>query len=93
MPLEPVQVSNDLRLLYILFRYNARLGYFVFDHDEPINGIIDYLNCVLWIMPGSTFVQDSEIHYTVFVRVPFPRGDFVDPPPVSFESDELRYGC
>ena len=27
--------------------------------------------------------QSSDPHYTVFIRLPFPRGDFVDPPPVS----------
>lgn len=27
--------------------------------------------------------MDSEPAYTVFIRLPFPRGDFVDPPPVS----------
>ena len=27
-------------------------------------------------------VQSSDPHYTVFIRLPFPRGDFVDPPPV-----------
>ena len=26
--------------------------------------------------------QSSDPHYTVFIRLPFPRGDFVDPPPV-----------
>ena len=27
--------------------------------------------------------MESETTYTVFIRLPFPRGDFVDPPPVS----------
>jgi len=26
--------------------------------------------------------QVQEPHYTVFIRLPFPRGDFVDPAPV-----------
>ena len=28
--------------------------------------------------------QTESVHYTVFIRLPFPRGDFVDPPSVSF---------
>lgn len=28
-------------------------------------------------------VMDGEPSYTVYIRLPFPRGDFVDPPPVS----------
>lgn len=27
--------------------------------------------------------MDGEPSYTVYIRLPFPRGDFVDPPPVS----------
>ena len=27
---------------------------------------------------------EPEVRYTVIARLPFPRGDFVDPPPVSF---------
>ncbi|KAI5211815.1 hypothetical protein E4T42_02654 [Aureobasidium subglaciale] len=29
---------------------------------------------------------DSSVHYTCFIRLPFPRGDFVDPPQI------VRYG-
>ena len=32
----------------------------------------------------------SEPHYTVFIRLPFARGDFVDPPPVSRDSAYLN---
>lgn len=28
----------------------------------------------------------SEPGFTVFIRLPFPRGDFVDPPPVSHQN-------
>ena len=28
--------------------------------------------------------EAENVHYTVFIRLPFPRGDFVDPPSVSF---------
>lgn len=28
----------------------------------------------------------QEIHFTVFIRCPFPRGDFVDPSPVNWDS-------
>ncbi|KAL8756358.1 MAG: hypothetical protein Q9184_004531 [Pyrenodesmia sp. 2 TL-2023] len=28
----------------------------------------------------------QESHFTVFIRCPFPRGDFVDPPPVNWDS-------
>lgn len=31
-----------------------------------------------------------EPHYTVFIRLPFPRGDFVDPPPVVWNSKKDR---
>lgn len=34
-------------------------------------------------LPQSPTEPDN-IHYTVFIRLPFPRGDFVDPPSVSF---------
>ena len=34
--------------------------------------------------------QPDNVHYTVFIRLPFPRGDFVDPPSVSFPVS--RYG-
>ncbi|KAM6533208.1 Autophagy protein 29 [Fusarium falciforme] len=30
----------------------------------------------------------AEPTYTVFVRVPMPRGDFVDPPPVNWDSNK-----
>lgn len=29
--------------------------------------------------------EPDNVHYTVFIRLPFPRGDFVDPPSVSFQ--------
>ena len=34
--------------------------------------------------PKSLKTEDSEedVKYTVFIRLPFSRGDFVDPPPV-----------
>ena len=34
-------------------------------------------------LPQSPTEADN-VHYTVFIRLPFPRGDFVDPPSVSF---------
>ena len=40
-------------------------------------------------MPHSP-TQPDNVHYTVFIRLPFPRGDFVDPPSVSFPVS--RYG-
>lgn len=30
--------------------------------------------------------MDSEPTYTVFIRLPFPRGDFIDPPPVNWDA-------
>ena len=33
--------------------------------------------------PRKSKPQELSPHFTVFVRLPFPRGDFVDPPPVS----------
>ena len=30
--------------------------------------------------------QSGDTKFTVFIRLPFPRGDFVDPPPVSAAS-------
>jgi len=35
----------------------------------------------------------EEPAYTIFVRVPIPRGDFVDPPPVSSPSPPRRDGA
>lgn len=35
--------------------------------------------------------EPDDVHYIVFIRLPFPRGDFVDPPSVSFPV--LRYGA
>lgn len=31
----------------------------------------------------STKVDPVDNNFTVFIRLPFPRGDFVDPPPAS----------
>ncbi|EED13714.1 multidomain presynaptic cytomatrix related protein [Talaromyces stipitatus ATCC 10500] len=31
-----------------------------------------------------TPTPEPEVHYTVFVRLPFPRGDFIDPPPANW---------
>lgn len=28
--------------------------------------------------------NSDDVHYTVFIRLPFPRGDFVDPPEVCY---------
>ncbi|KAI9703340.1 MAG: hypothetical protein M1836_007907 [Candelina mexicana] len=33
---------------------------------------------------------EPNTHYTVFVRIPFPRGDFVDPPPVEWNASKDR---
>lgn len=30
--------------------------------------------------------SDQEKRFTVFIRLPFPRGDFVDPPPVKWDA-------
>ena len=35
-------------------------------------------------------VQEPDCHFTVLIRLPFPRGDFVDPPPVSWDSSKDR---
>lgn len=41
----------------------------------------------IFLLAGSlhkvSAVMDGEPSYTVYIRLPFPRGDFVDPPPVS----------
>ncbi len=29
-------------------------------------------------------VSSEDVHYTVLIRLPFPRGDFIDPAPVSY---------
>lgn len=34
--------------------------------------------------------QEAGCHFTVFIRLPFPRGDFVDPPPVAWDSSKDR---
>ncbi|MCJ1245597.1 Autophagy protein 29 [Trapelia coarctata] len=41
-------------------------------------------------MGPSSQPKTAEVHYTVFVRVPFPRGDFVDPPAVHWDSSKDR---
>lgn len=41
-------------------------------------------------LPQSPTGADN-VHYTVFIRLPFPRGDFVDPPCVNFPVS--RYGA
>ena len=41
----------------------------------------------------SALVNEDDVHYTVLVRLPFPRGDFVDPPAVScIGSIQSRHG-
>lgn len=40
-------------------------------------------------MPHSP-TQPDNVHYTVFVRLPFPRGDFVDPPSVDWNANKDR---
>ena len=32
-----------------------------------------------------TAPDEAQVHYTVLIRLPFPRGDFVDPSPVSLQ--------
>ncbi|KAL2042973.1 hypothetical protein N7G274_004031 [Stereocaulon virgatum] len=32
----------------------------------------------------------EDVHYTVLIRLPFPRGDFVDPPPINWSSTKER---
>jgi hypothetical protein len=32
--------------------------------------------------------QAGDTRFTVFIRLPFPRGDFVDPPPASADDDQ-----
>ncbi|KKA22929.1 Multidomain presynaptic cytomatrix related protein [Rasamsonia emersonii CBS 393.64] len=32
--------------------------------------------------------RESDVHFTVFIRLPFPRGDFIDPPPTRGERSE-----
>ncbi|MCJ1468936.1 hypothetical protein MMC07_007566 [Pseudocyphellaria aurata] len=34
--------------------------------------------------------KDESCHFTLFIRLPFPRGDFVDPPAVSWDSEKDR---
>lgn len=38
----------------------------------------------------SVRMADVEDHFTVFIRLPFPRGDFVDPPPVIWSASKER---
>ncbi|KAL1995695.1 hypothetical protein VTN49DRAFT_1882 [Thermomyces lanuginosus] len=38
----------------------------------------------------ATNPHDGGVHYTVFVRLPFPRGDFIDPPPVNWNAAKDR---
>ena len=34
--------------------------------------------------------RESDCHFTVLIRLPFPRGDFVDPPPVAWNASKDR---
>lgn len=34
--------------------------------------------------------KDENCHFTLFIRLPFPRGDFVDPPAVRWDSEKNR---
>ncbi|CAF9908836.1 hypothetical protein IMSHALPRED_007511 [Imshaugia aleurites] len=40
-------------------------------------------------LPQSPTEPDN-VHYTVFIRLPFPRGDFVDPPSVDWNANKDR---
>ncbi|SLM38400.1 hypothetical protein LPUS_08603 [Lasallia pustulata] len=34
--------------------------------------------------------SEPDTHFTVFIRLPFPRGDFVDPPPIDWDAAKDR---
>ncbi|KAK2757263.1 hypothetical protein FQN54_004777 [Arachnomyces sp. PD_36] len=36
----------------------------------------------------SRHAEQADPHFTVFIRLPFPRGDFVDPPPVDWNASK-----
>ncbi|KAI9754522.1 MAG: Autophagy protein 29 [Lichina confinis] len=40
--------------------------------------------------PLSSGEQTERPRFTVFVRLPFPRGEFQDPPPVSWDAGKER---
>ena len=37
-----------------------------------------------------TTVPPPNVHYTLLIRLPFPRGDFVDPPQVEWDASKDR---
>ena len=37
--------------------------------------------------------ERPETHYTVFIKVPFPRGEFVDPAAVSYRVSKTKSTC
>lgn len=39
---------------------------------------------------GATSDQPSDVRYTVYLRLPFPRNGFVDPPPVDWDASKER---
>jgi hypothetical protein len=44
-----------------------------------------------WSKTGDTKASDKRpVRYTLIVRLPFPRGDFVDPPPVNWDTAKDR---
>lgn len=46
---------------------------------------------VPWIKQGEDKLTDTKpVHYTLIIRLPFPRGDFIDPPPVSWDATKDR---
>lgn len=56
------------------------------------------VTCRLTASPPTNMAQVSskavnEPHFTVFVRLPFNRGDFIDPPPVCLASKFRHHDC
>ena len=41
-------------------------------------------------LEGPSSPVENDVHYTVLVRLPFERGEFVDPPPVEWNAEKDR---
>ncbi|KAL8718111.1 MAG: hypothetical protein Q9225_004717 [Loekoesia sp. 1 TL-2023] len=54
------------------------------NNEGDLNIILAIPLLVLYLLHETYMAQDT--HFTVFIRCPFPRGDFVDPPPVNWDS-------
>lgn len=49
---------------------------------RPLSGVFQQDASVGKAIPKASSAAEANVHYTCFVRLPFPRAGFVDPPQV-----------